>query len=71
MIEYEEVKKELKLNVEELSKESMKWQKVWELFVRSLLHVQVNNNAKLFESNSNSLGMTVNVLLGEPKTQQR
>ena len=71
MIEFQEVKDELKLNVEELSKEPELWEKIWDLFVRSIIHIQTNNNAKLFESSLNSLGMKVNLLMPEQRAPQQ
>ncbi|KAA2282169.1 SDH family Clp fold serine proteinase [Candidatus Nitrosocosmicus agrestis] len=60
-IDFKEAKEKLKLNVDELDKDSDLWQKIWEVFLRTIYHAQVTNNAKLFESKTNSLGMSVNI----------
>lgn len=69
-IDFEEVKNVLKLVVDELSNTSPLWQKIWELFTRSTLFLQQHGNAaKLFESNSVSLSMNVNLVIQQPPPQ--
>ena len=61
-IDFQEARDKLKLNVDELSNTSNLWQNIWELFVRSLQFVQSKSSAKLFESRTNSLMMSVNII---------
>ena len=70
-IEFQEVKDVLKLKVDELKNDSSLWQKIWELFLRSATYLQHTNTAKLYESNSNSLIMLMNVMLAEARQPQQ
>jgi ClpP class serine protease len=62
-IDFEEAKNILKLNVDELSNASPLWQKIWELFTKSTVFLQNSGTAKLFESNSVSLSLSVNIMM--------
>ena len=68
-IEFNEAKDKLKLNVDELDKNSELWQLIWELFLRSTFYLQVTMSAKLFESRTNSLSMTLNTKSIETKKE--
>jgi hypothetical protein len=60
-IDFQEAKNVLQLNVDQLDNSSEIWQEVWELFTRSAMWIHQNRVAKLFESGSASLNMSVNL----------
>ena len=67
VINFDEVKNVLKLNVEKIDKDSDLWKDVWELYCRSILFLQKRPNAaKLFESESASLTMSIKVVRAPP-----
>lgn len=62
VIDYEEAKNTLKLNVEQINPDSEIWYWIWELYVRSIHFMRTNPNAaKMYESNHTSLMMNINV----------
>jgi hypothetical protein len=63
VIDFNEARNVLKLNVEKIDENSELWQLIWELYARSLhfLHRQPSN-AKLFESETVSLNMSISVV---------
>jgi hypothetical protein len=66
VIDYEEAKNTLKLNVEMIDPNSSLWNKIWELYVRQVHFFDQNKNgAKLFESESVSLNMNIQVTLAQ------
>ena len=72
VIDFAEAKNVLKLNVEMLDPNSDLWQKIWELYSRSLhfLHRQFVM-AKLFESESVSLNMNIAPVAGQQQQPQQ
>lgn len=69
VIDYQEAKDILKLNVEKLDKDSELWDNVWELYTRSIQQLQLSGGAKLFENAKVSL--TMNVEVGPPQPRER
>jgi hypothetical protein len=66
MIDFDEAKNVLKLNVEKIDPNSALWTDIWELYCRSIhyLHVgQQTGAAKLFESDSISLTMSIQAVV--------
>lgn len=60
MIDFAEARDVLKLNVERIDPNSELWDYIWELYVRSIEFMRrISNSAKLFESESVSLNMMV------------
>ncbi len=59
VIDYSEAKDVLKLNVEEIDKDSKIWDEVWELYTRSVQFLQQTGAAKLFENEYVSLSMNI------------
>jgi ClpP class serine protease len=70
VIDFNEAKDVLKLNVERIDEKSELWSEIWELYCRSVhqLH-QSRGAAKLFESESVSLTMTVELQLVQAPRQ--
>jgi ClpP class serine protease len=66
IIDYSEAKDILKLNVEEIDKESLLWDEIWELQTRSVEHLQQTGAAKLFENEHISLSMNIQPVIGPP-----
>ena len=63
VIDYEEAKNVLKLNVEKIDENSELWDEIWELYCRSIAHLQRSRDAaKLFESETISLTMNIKVM---------
>jgi hypothetical protein len=63
MINFEEAKSVLKLNVEKIDPNSDLWTDIWELYCRSIQFLQQSRAAaKLFESESVSLTMSIEIL---------
>jgi hypothetical protein len=58
-IDFDEAHDVLKLNVEKIPLDSDLWNNVWELYCRSVILLQQQGAAKLFESESLSLAMQV------------
>jgi len=73
VIDYNEALTVLKLNVEKIPEDSELWDKIWELYCRSILSLQQQgpNAAKLFESEAFSVTMNVEVKSGRPPQQPR
>ncbi len=64
VIDWNEAKNVLKLNVEKIDESSQIWSEIWELYCRSLKQLQASPSAaKLFESESVSLNMQIQVQL--------
>ena len=66
VIDFVQVKDELKLNVEMIDPESVLWEKVWELYVRSIQFMLNNQNvgaAKLFEGPNYSFMLNLQIQL--------
>jgi hypothetical protein len=65
MIDFEEAKNKLQLNVEKIDPNSDLWSDVWELYCRStyFLQTQGPNAAKLYESESVSFTLSIQALL--------
>ncbi len=59
VIDFSEAKDVLKLNAEEIDKDSQLWDEIWELYARSVQHLQQTGAAKLFENEHVSLGMNI------------
>jgi len=66
VISYSEAKDVLKLNVEEIDKDSEIWDEIWELYTRSVQFLQQTGAAKLFENEHVSLSMTIEAVIGPP-----
>jgi len=75
VIDVNECKNVLKLNVREIDKNSELWAKVWELYCRSILFLQQNRPqgaAKLFENEKISLVLNIEIIqMPETKTKQK
>jgi len=69
VIDYQEAKDVLKLNVEKIDNNSELWEHIWELYVRSIQQLQMSGGAKLFESEKVSL--TMNIEAGPPPPRER
>ena len=54
-----EAKDVLKLKAEEINKSSQLWDEIWELYARSVQHLQQTGAAKLFENEHISLSMDI------------
>jgi len=64
VIDHYEAKNVLRLNVEKIDNNSELWSNIWELYCRSLQHLQQSRvAAKLFESESVSLTLNVEVVV--------
>lgn len=62
VIDFNEAKNVLGLNVEKIDEKSQLWSDIWELYCRSLHQMQTSRaTAKLFESESISLNMNIEV----------
>jgi len=59
VIDCAEAKDILKLKVEEIDKASQLWDEIWELYARSVQHLQQTGAAKLFENEHVSLSMNI------------
>jgi len=59
VIDCSEAKDILKLNAEEIDKDSQIWGEIWELYARSVQHLQQTGAAKLFENKYVSLSMNI------------
>jgi len=69
VIDYNEAHDVLKLKVEKIPQDSDLWNNIWELYCRSVIALQQQGSAKLFESESVSLAMQVQVTIvqqGQP-----
>ena len=72
VIDYDEAHDVLKLNVEKIPPTSDLWNNVWELYCRSVLFLQQQGAAKLFESEAVSLTMHIQLqVMGRPQPQPR
>lgn len=72
VIDYNEAHDVLKLNVEKIPQDSELWNNVWELYCRSVLFLQQQGAAKLFESETVSLAMHIQVqVMGQPQPPPR
>jgi hypothetical protein len=73
VIDYDEAHDALKLNVEKIPQDSEIWSNVWELYCRSILFLQQQGSAaaKLFESESVSLTMHIQVQMAQPPRPQK
>lgn len=71
VIDYEEAKNILKLNVEKIQKDSEIWGWMWELFMRSVHFLQQGGGAKLFESESVSLTMNIEPVTARPRERSQ
>src|SRR3989304_2645820 len=70
VIDYNEAREVLKLNVEKIDHSSELWNNIWELYCRSVLFLQQQNAAKLFESETVSLTMHIQVMGQQRPPQQ-
>ena len=62
VLNFEECKSILKLNVTEIEKESSLWNDIWELYCRHIMHLQGNSQAaKIFENAKVSNTIMINV----------
>lgn len=61
VIDCAEAKDVLKLEAEEINKDSQLWDEIWELYARSVQHLQQTGAAKLFENEHVSLSMNIDV----------
>ena len=59
VIDCAEAKDVLKLKAEEINKDSQLWDEIWELYARSVQHLQQTGAAKLFENEHVSLSMNI------------
>ncbi len=59
VIDCAEAKDVLKLEAEEIDKDSQLWDEIWELYARSVQHLQQTGAAKLFENEHVSLSMNI------------
>jgi len=72
VIDYNEAHDVLKLNVEKIPQNSDLWNNAWELYCRSVLFLQQQGAAKLFESEAVSLAMHIQVqVMGRPQPPPR
>jgi len=72
VIDYTEAHDVLKLDVEKIDQNSELWNNIWELYCRSVLFLQQQKAAKLFESEAVSLTMHVQLMqLSRPPQQPR
>lgn len=72
VIDYTEAHDVLKLDVEKIDQNSELWNNIWELYCRSVLFLQQQKAAKLFESEAVSLTMHVQLMqLSQPPQQPR
>ena len=72
VIDYNEAHDVLKLNVEKIPQNSDLWNNVWELYCRSVLFLQQQGAAKLFESEAVSLTMHIQLqVMGRPQPPPR
>ncbi len=72
VINFKEAKEELKLNVELIDQQSDLWNYIWELYLRSIQALQDTPGgmgAKLFESESSSITMNIQVGVQTPASQ--
>ena len=70
VIDYTEAHDVLQLNVEKIDQNSELWNNVWELYCRSVLFLQQQGAAKLFESETVSLTMHVQFMQPSRPPQQ-
>lgn len=61
-----EAKDTLKLNVEEINKDSALWDEIWELQTRSVQQLQQTGAAKLFENEHISLSLNIEPVISSP-----
>jgi hypothetical protein len=72
VIDYNEAHDVLKLDVEKIPANSELWNNVWELYCRSVLFLQQQGAAKLFESEAVSLTMHIQIqVMGTPQPPRR
>jgi ClpP class serine protease len=70
VIDFNEAKDVLRLNVERIEEKSELWSEIWELYCRSVHQLQQSRGAaKLFESESISLSMNVEIQLVQAPRQ--
>jgi ClpP class serine protease len=70
VIDFNEAKSVLRLNVERIDEKSELWSDIWELYCRSLHQLQQSRGAaKLFESESISLTMSIEIQLVQAARQ--
>ncbi len=63
MINHEEVKEELGLKVEFWNQNDVRWQLLWNYYLRAKASFQMNpNTAKLFETTETSVTMNVQII---------
>lgn len=69
VINFDEAKNVLKLNVEKIDKKSDLWKDIWELYCRSFVFLQGRPKAaKLFENESTSTTMNIEFVRAPPRT---
>jgi ClpP class serine protease len=69
VIDFDEAKNELRLNVERIDPTSDLWNDIWELYCRQIQYLQQHQGqgaAKIFESESVSLTFNLQLLVGAP-----
>jgi hypothetical protein len=70
VIDFNEAKNVLKLNVEKIDEKSQLWSDIWELYCRSMQQLRISRvAAKLFESESLSLNMNIEVQILQASRQ--
>lgn len=70
VIDFNEAKNVLRLNVEKIDEKSELWSDIWELYCRSLHQLQQSRGAaKLFESESISLTMSIEIQVVQAPSQ--
>jgi len=68
VIDFAEAKDVLKLEAEEINKDSELWDEIWELYARSVQHLQQTGTAKLFENEHVSLSMNIEPILAQQQS---
>ncbi len=71
VIDYAEAHDVLKLNVEKIPQDSELWSNIWELYCSSVLFLQQQQSAKLFESENVSLQMHIQLQVMPQPPQPR
>ena len=72
VIDFQEAKDILKLNVDKIDKDSELWGYIWELCLRSTQQLQVSGGAKLFENEKVSLTLNIDVAtLPQPREKRQ
>lgn len=70
VIDFQEARDVLRLNVEKIDNKSKLWSNIWELYCRQTQHLQFSGAAKLFENDTVSLNLNINFHAGVPPPAQ-